>query len=107
MDIQHMDMQYGHAAWISSKDKKHGDAARTYSMDVQHGHGQNGQAALTCSMDIQHGHTAWSRDSERNYPFHIGLQCTHATCKPFVSICKGEPLPKPAVSVFLSNHKAY
>jgi hypothetical protein len=78
MDLQHGPMQEGHAIWTCMqhgdkiKGMQHRHTARTWNMDIQHGHRdldmqhghdmqhKNGHAAYarTCSLDMekQHGH---------------------------------------------------
>jgi hypothetical protein len=70
-----MDMQHGqqhgHAAWTCSIDMQHGHAARTCGKNMQHGH-----AAWTCSMDMQQGgHAAWTSSIHMQHG-HLAWTCS-------------------------------
>ncbi len=67
MDMQRAEYAEGHAAltWACSTDTQQGNAARTYSMDIQHGHAScTVHVARTLSIDMQHVESACTVDRD-------------------------------------------
>jgi hypothetical protein len=61
-------------------DMKHGHAAKTRSMDIQHGHegvDMYGKPAWNC-MDLQHTYVAWTHSTDLQMECIMYIQQGHA-----------------------------